>query len=394
MEIRSNKSPGKKIKVLHIITHLEVGGAQDNTIYTCEKLDRKLFDVALASNGQGEWKDRVHRIKNLEILEIPHLVREINIIQDILAFMDLIRIIRRGHFDIIHTHSTKPGVLGRLAAKITGVPLVVHTVHGFPFYDQMPEIQRRFYIGVEKLMGLFCQQTITVSKLNLAKIVRLGIAQQKSVMNIYSGINFNKFDKTQYSTIKQELGISNQTCLIGTVGRLSDQKDPFNFLRAIPAVIKSHRNVHFIFVGEGRLRSDMESYITRNGLQSRITLLGNREDIPNIMKGMDIFVLSSKYEGLGRSLTEAMYCKVPVVATAVEGVPELVKNRKTGRLVEPGNSHELANGIISLLVHSNHSATMANRAYRIVSGKFNINTMVKQIGELYLTKLKRKKVNS
>ncbi len=376
---------GNRIKILHIITNFPVGGAQDNTLLTCQYLDKEQFEVTIAGNLIGDWVDRVISLQNVKVIHLKHLVRHINFLKDFLSFLDIIRVIKKGKFQIVHTHSTKPGVLARIAAYYCKVPLIIHTLHGFSFHDFMSIWKRLFLINIEKMLSVITDKIITVSKLNLAKVVSLRIAPRYKCINIYSGISFKKFDSKTIviGKLRRELGLDDQIKLIGMVGRLSYQKSPETLINAIPIIVDEFPNTYFVLIGDGELRSYAEKLIEKLNIEEQVTILGFRNDVPSLLMDLDIYVLSSIYEGLGRSLTEAMYCKVPVVATEVEGVPELVKNNETGILVPPLNSVELAYGILFALKNQEKVSAMANSAYQRVLKIFSINKMINDISNLY-----------
>ncbi|NIR50719.1 glycosyltransferase family 4 protein, partial [candidate division KSB1 bacterium] len=180
----------KRIKILHIITNLPVGGAQDNTLLTVEKLDRQKYEVSLLCSSKGEWRERAKQIKDLNLIFVDELTRKIQIFYDIIALWKLFRIMKREKYTLVHTHSSKPGVLGRIAAKLTGVPVIIHTIHGFPFHDFMNPVVKKSLIVMERILSRFSDRLITVSKLNLEKAVTLRLAERSKFLNIYSGIDF------------------------------------------------------------------------------------------------------------------------------------------------------------------------------------------------------------
>jgi len=243
--------------------------------------------------------------------------------------------------------------------------------------------QRRFYIAVEKAMNVITTHLITVSTLNLKKIVRLRMAKQKSLTNIYSGIDIKKFSNSPKKDLRDELYLSNSVKLIGFIGRFSEQKSPLTLLRAVGKVVNRCHDCHFLFVGDGPKKSEMESFVQHNKLDEKVSFLGFRLDIPEILHSLDLFVLSSIYEGLGRSITEALCCKVPVVATAVEGVPELIRHKKTGLLVRPNDPVQLSNAIIYALENPERMKQMANVGSLFVRENFDVSNMVKKIDAVY-----------
>lgn len=373
----------KKIKLLHIITHLPTGGAQDNTLFTLELLDPNKYEISLCCNMVGNLVGRANAIKNIDIFDVPHLVREISIFKDIRAFLAIYKVLKTGKFDIIHTHSSKAGLIARIAAKLYGKSIIVHTVHGFPFNDYMNIIKKYFYIKIEKFLSYISDAIITVSNLNKMKLIKLDIAKRSKITNIYSGIDLNLFKKRNDSSLRNELNIGNDVFLIGSVGRLSNQKDPLTLVTAFCLVSSKVSNVKLIIVGDGPLKNIVKKKINELGLEDDILLIGNRPDPWNVYPSLDLFVMSSIYEGLGRAITEALCSEIPVVCTSVEGVPELVRNDITGFLVEPKDCKSLADGIIKSIRSIKQSKIMAKEGSKFVKENFDVNKMVQGIEDLY-----------
>ena len=374
----------QKIKILHIITNLPVGGAQDNTLITIENLDKSKYDVTLMSASDGDWLERALNLKDVKLIFVNELVRKIHIVYDFIALIKIFFYIKKGNYDIVHTHSSKPGFSGRIAAKLAGVPIIIHTIHGFPFNDFMNPFARKFFIYLERLLSKLSDALITVSNLNLQKAVDLKIAPMDKFTNIYSGICFGKFDvNVDIAHKKDELGFGKNDKIVGMVGRLSAQKSPKYFIKAIPDVLSVEPDTKFLLVGDGELRQELESIIKKLKITENVKILGYRDDVPELLSIIDVFVLTSSWEGLGRSLTEAMYLKRPVVATAVEGVPELVIHKKTGLLVPPKNSESISDAILYLLKHPEICESIGEEAGKKVRDDFSAEKMISQIQQLY-----------
>ncbi len=374
----------KKIKLLHVITHLPIGGAQDNTLFTLELLDRNKYEISLCCNMVGDLVSRANAIKDINVFNIPHLVREISIFSDLRAFISIYKILKEENFDIIHTHSSKAGLLARLAARLYGKSIIVHTVHGFPFNDYMNVFKKYFYIKIEQFLSYISDALITVSNLNKMKLIQLRIAKASKIKNIYSGIDLNLFKKRTDTSLRSELNISDDVFLIGSVGRLSHQKDPLTLLNAFSLVLNEIQNVKLIIAGDGKLKNVVKKKINELALENYIFLIGNRPDPWNIYPSLDLFVMSSIYEGLGRAITEALCGEIPVVCTSVEGVPELVRNKKTGFLVQPRDCKSLAEGIVNSILDIEQSKIMAKEGSKFVKENFDVNKMVLDIDDLYM----------
>jgi glycosyltransferase involved in cell wall biosynthesis len=385
----------KRIRVLHIITNLPVGGAQDNTLLTVEKLDHMKYDVSLLCASEGRWLPRAQQIEDLNLTLVDELTRKIHPLLDLIAFWKIYCFMKNNNIHIVHTHSSKPGFLGRIAAQMAGVPIIIHTIHGFPFHDFMNPLLKNLLIRMERLLSKLSDRLVTVSTLNLEKATKLRLAERSKLVNIYSGIEFKKFDtKVDREAKKRALGVSNGERVVGLVGRLSAQKAPLDFVKAIPKVLKAREDVQFVMVGDGELRDEVLELSRKLGVDSKISLLGFREDVAEILPILDVYVLTSLWEGLGRSLTEAMYMARPVVATNVEGVPELVKNGETGILVEPKDVNSIADGIVSLLSDEREAQKLGQAAKNCITDSFSADVMVRQLEKVYCEALRNKGIKT
>ncbi len=374
-----------KIKILHVITHLPIGGAQDNTLYTVELLDKEKYDISLCCNLDGDLVERAKKIEAIKIFDIPFLCREVSPYRDIRAFLSLYKLFKEEEFTIIHTHSSKAGLLARLAAVLNKTPIVIHTIHGFAFNDFMNMFKKNFFIYVEKLLAKWTDVLITVSNLNKKKIIDLNIAHENKIKNIYSGIDLRLFTNKRNDDFRKELNVENDHLLLGSVGRLSDQKDPIRMIEAFCIISKPFPNAHLVLVGDGELKGKILEKIDKLNLNGKVHLTGNKNNPWSVYHSMDLFIMSSIYEGLGRSITEALSCGVPVVCTDVEGVPEIVRDNETGILVPPKDSNKLANGIIRTLNDMETAKKMAEEGRRFVNDNFDVNKMVNDIDGLYNT---------
>tara|TARA_B110000014_G_scaffold69300_1_gene47315 strand:+ start:102 stop:1244 length:1143 start_codon:yes stop_codon:yes gene_type:complete len=374
-----------KIKILHVITHLPIGGAQDNTLYTVELLDKEKYDISLCCNLEGALVERAKKIEAIKLFDIPFLCREVSPYRDIRAFLSLYKLFKEEDFTIIHTHSSKAGLLARLAAVLNKTPIVIHTIHGFAFNDFMNGLKKNFFIYLEKLLAKWTDVLITVSNLNKKKIIDLNIAHENKIKNIYSGIDLSLFTNKRNDDFRKELNLENDHLLLGSVGRLSDQKDPITMIEAFGIISKPFPNAHLALVGDGELKGKILEKIDQLKLNGRIHLTGNKNNPWSVYHSMDLFIMSSIYEGLGRSITEALSCGVPVVCTDVEGVPEIVRDNITGILVPPKDANKLADGIIRTLNDMETAKKMAEEGRRFVKDNFDVNKMVNDIDSLYNT---------
>jgi glycosyltransferase involved in cell wall biosynthesis len=380
------------IRVLHLITHLGVGGAQDNTLITVKQHSRQRYQVHLAS-GQDytDWEER-GRASADAFFSFPDLCRAVQPQADVRALNKLTDLIRSHQYHVVHTHSAKAGTLGRIAARRARVPVVVHTFHSFgwqvartahtrPWQRYASSAKKAFYVLIERYAASLSDALITVSELNRQEAIDLNVAPPEKLTTIYSGIDLSRF-KVDIDRVEKchSLGLAPNGPVIGTIGRLSTQKAPLDFVAAAKIVLQQRPDAQFIMVGDGPLAAEVHQAI---GDEPRIHMLGQRDDVPEILSILDLFVLSSLWEGLGRALTEAMIVGVPVAATAVDGVPELVIHQQTGLLSPPGDPGRLAENTMWLLDHPEEGQRMKDHARDRVVPTFGAERMVGQIEALY-----------
>lgn len=376
-----------RIRVLHPITRLIIGGAQENTMLTAQLLDKTQWDVAIISGPQtgveGSLIEAVQE-QGIPLTLEPTLVRELNPVKDLLAVFRLMRFMTQGGYTIVHTHSSKAGIVGRWAAKLAGVPVIVHTVHGWAHHDRQHPLLRAYYILMEKLTLPITDKLIVVSALNIEKGLQDGIGKASDYVVIRSGIELDRFGHPQVprAATRQALGIPLDAPVVGTVTRLSPQKAPLDFVRAAGIVAQARPETYFVMVGDGPLHADVEALAAEVGIRDHLVLTGLRRDVPELMAAFDLFALSSLWEGLPRVLPQAMATGLPLVATATDGSAEAVIDGVNGLLVPPGEPAQLAQALIRLL-NDPALAQQMGAAGRAQVDEFSDKRMVAQIEALY-----------
>ncbi len=387
----SSSTPPRRpsIKVLHLITRLIVGGAQENTVYTAQLLNPHLFDVDVIcgpqTGSEGSLIDEaIHKGIKLSIL--PELVRELNPIKDIIAFIKLFFILRTKGYPIIHTHSSKAGILGRFAAKLAGTPIIIHTIHGWSFHDYMPFWRRQLFITLEKIAASFTHRMIVVTQKDIEKGLRKGIGKPHQYILIRSAIPLDEFlhKSTDKTELRLEFGIPPKVPVVGTVGRLSPQKNPLEWLEIAAKIAASKPNCYFLLVGDGPLRGEVENHIKKLNLQNRVILTGLRRDVSRLLSLMDVFLLTSLWEGLPRVLPQAMCVEVPIVAYASDGVAEIIKHDQTGLICAPGEINVAASYCLQILDSPDLRNKLIAQAKKLATEQFDLRSMIRQLEELYL----------
>jgi glycosyltransferase involved in cell wall biosynthesis len=381
-----------RIKVCHIITLLELGGAQQNTLYTVAHLDKNKFEALLITGRGGILDNEAKAIRGVKSYFSSNLVRQLCPARDYLGFVKLWWILLREKPDIVHTHSSKAGILGRWAAKLAGVPVIIHTYHGFGFNDRQPWPVRTLYILAERLTALVTDKFIAVSKDNIDKAEEYGIGIPENYILIRSGIELSKYtSRGGGDAVKRELGIGPGGKVVTTIGPFKPQKNLRDFVAAAEEISKSSPRATFLVIGDGELRPELELQIQAAGLAGRVKLLGWRRDIPELLAATDVFVMTSLWEGLPRAILEAMSSGLPVVANAVDGVKEIVINGETGYLTEPFDAAKTAQYTLKLLNDAALGRKLGETGRKLITLEYDIDNMVRQQEALYLGFLDKKR---
>ena len=387
-----------KIKVLHIITRLDTGGSAENTLLTCIGLNKNNYEITLASGAAFSPKNELKKEaenNGVKFVIIPELVYWIAPLKEIISFCKIFMLIKKERFDIVHTHTSKAGILGRLAAKLAGVPIIIHAPHGHIFYGYYNSFLTGIFIIVEKIAAEFTDKIITLTEKGVEEHVKFGIAPENKFIAIHSGIRADKFfsEPVDINNKRNQLGIPQNSLLIGTAGRLVPIKGHKYLMQAMSQINKK-LNVILLVIGDGYLRENLEQQAKQSGISNRIKFLGFRNDIAEILSILDIFILPSINEGMGRTLVEAMFLSKPIIATNVGGIPDLVKNDKSGILVPPKDPTAIANAIQQLLENKTLAKEMGKTGREIVKNEFTEKTMVEKIDKLYNDLLKEKQKNT
>ena len=382
---------GWKVRVLHIITRLIIGGAQENTLWTVKglmRLDR--YDVKLISGPplglegslvEEAKKDGVH------LIIFPQLRRAISPFLDVMSLLKLYRFIKKERIQIVHTHSSKAGILGRLAAKLARVPVIIHTIHGLPFHPYQNRALNWLYRKLERLAGSWTTKIITVSDAMLEGASSAGVAPKEKFITIYSGIETGKFVdlKCDVRAIKARFGIPVNAPVVGKIARLFPLKGHEYLMQAAPLIVKEFPDVRFLLIGDGILKEGLRNEAKRLGILDNFVFAGLilPDDIPPLIYAMDVLVHTSLREGLARAIPQALLCAKPVVTFDIDGAREVVKDGRTGYIVLPKDTKALAEKVISLLKDRTKSSQFGEEGKRIAAPLFGVDTMVERIDALY-----------
>lgn len=384
------------IRVAHVITRLCKGGAQENTFHTVRLANRNRYEVSLisgpTSGAEGSIEDTI-AAAGISIDREPALIRPVSPVQDARALAGLVRKFRRGRFHIVHTHTSKAGMLGRMAARMAGVPIIVHTPHGNIFDGYFSPLVTRAFIAAERWAARRTDRIIELTPGGIEEHLARGIGRREQFINIFSGIDLTPYQRARDSRTQTRaaLGLQDDQFVIGAVGRLEPIKGFTYFMDAAEAIAPRAPRACFVHAGDGSEASRLRS--RASALNGRVKFLGLRDDVPALMAAFDVLVVPSLNEGMGRVILEAGAAGTPVVATRVGGIPEVVREGETGLLVPPKDGASIASAVLQLADNRAKAAEMGASARRWVAPDFSLERMVMRIEALYEELVREKQVD-
>jgi len=344
----------RPVHVLHIITQMVRGtGASHVAEYMVSGLSPDRFRASIAHGVAGSHLSDYHLspAEHVEVFTIPDLARPIAPHRDLRALGQLRRLIRETRPDIVHTHSSKAGVLGRLAAAREGVPLIVHHVHGWSFHPRHSSVKKRGFVAFERYLAKRSDGLLFVGRPDIEKGRAHHIGRESMYYTVRAGVDLARFvPRTPQSVAegREILDIPDDAFLIGTVGRLSPQKAPHDFIAVARRIADELPNARFAWIGHGIMRDEVRDAIDAAGLTDRFALPGARDDVERIYPAFDMFLITSLWEGLPRTIVESLATGVPVVASAVDGSCEIVRDGENGLLFPPGQTDAGAEAVLRM----------------------------------------------
>jgi glycosyltransferase involved in cell wall biosynthesis len=361
-------------KVLELVTLSDWGGAQGYVAALARHL-RARYDVTVGCAPGGPLINRLHA-DGVSVVEIPTLTRTLNVIDDVRTFLWLVKFMRRERFAIVHCHSTKAGLIGRLAARIAGVPGIMFTAHGWPFTSGWSTAVRVASTIAERVIARLTTVIVCVADHVRAEALRLRIGRPDQLEVVHNGVDPGPWIGAAPSAPR----VRGDGTRVVMVGRLQAPKDPLTLLRAWPSVPEPHT---LALVGDGPLRHSVEALIDELGLTGRVKLMGARSDVPEILSTAGVFVLATRWEGLPMAVIEAMMGGLPVVASDVGGVSEAVQHGATGLLVPAGDAVSLAQALRALVDDPERCREYGEAGRRRALAQFTEARMVADIDRIY-----------
>lgn len=382
------------IKVLHIHTLPVISGSGINTFLSMKGMDPDIFQVELACAPGGRLIDLV-RENHMKVRLFKNMVQPIHPAKDLLTLIELTSFLRKNRYHLVHTHNSKAGFIGRLAATLAGIPVIIHTVHGFAFHDQEPIWKQFLFRNLERAASRWCDRMIFISQPLIDWALEERVTGNDKIVKIYSGIDLDRFqpvDDSKKNIIRERWGLTEKDKVIGIVSKLWDGKGHEILIRTLKRLKVERENIKLVIVGEGYLRERLERLIKSLDLEGSVVFTGFQSDVSDIITTFDVAVLPSFFEGMGRVLLEAMAMGKPVVASNVGGIPDLVDNGTNGFLTRAGDVNELFNALTELLDNKELAITMGEKGREKVSDQFSSKAMVESIRSLYIECLREKAI--
>jgi glycosyltransferase involved in cell wall biosynthesis len=388
--------PARAQKVIHVITRLDYGGSAQNTILTALGHDRAQFEPLVvaghpgcwdAQGGQAATEENCRRLEKAAVrwMLLPSLTREVHPLKDMQALWQLFRLFRQEQPALVHTHTSKAGVLGRVAAWFARVPVIVHTPHGHVFYGHFGPFRSWLFLQIERVLSAITDRLVALTEAERQDHLDRNVGKADRFPVVPSGIDRERFGRARVQGKQQPdwFGCPPEALVVGSVGWLTDIKGHEYLIEAVAKLKQDFPALHLVVIGSGDRHDALLQQAELVGLRDAVHLLGHRDDIDACLAGMDVFVLPSLNEGMGRALIEAMAAGLPVIASRVGGVPSVISHQRTGLLVPPGNAAALTEALRRLLDRPEWAMQLGVAASRSVDSRYGAASMVRAIESIF-----------
>ncbi len=380
----------KNIRILHIVGDSKFGGASVLIIKLAQKAKEIGWEADVLTTDSTFQKELYKH--GISFINLNVIWRNIRPLKDIYGLFKLYWFLKKNSYTIAHTHTSKGGFIGRLAARLAGVPVIIHTVHGFAFHEESSSLKVFIYSKLERLAAHWCDTIITVSNFHREWALKLRIGTQKKIKTIVNGISEERIKPIHtIKGIKEKLGIASNEFIILSIGRLAKQKGFEYLIDAMPK-LSDQIGIGYkvLIIGEGPLRNILEEKVKLLKVQGEVKFLGFRKDISDLLAISDIVVLPSLREGLSISLLEAMAAGKPIVTTTIGSNMEVITHRETGILVPPKSSDKIVENILFLMKNKNLQKQLGNKAYQTFCECYTEERMLKEYIDEYIFICKEK----
>lgn len=380
------------MKICHVITRLIIGGAQENTVLSCRGLVQKGHDVTLLAGPEtgpegSLWP--MARESGARAIEVASMRRAVGAIADSRANRELTAHFRDLQPDVVHTHSSKAGILGRKAAAKAGVPIIVHTIHGMSFNRTQSWLMRTAYRLLEQHAACRTHKIVTVADAMIEQSLAAGIGSREQMVTIRSGLEVDRFapNKASRKAVRAAWGVADDEIVVGTIARLFENKGYDEIIEAMPSALKAFPRLRFVWVGDGAHRGRYERELKRLGLCDRVVMVGlvPPGEVARLLTGFDMLVHASRWEGLPRAVVQALLTEVPAISFDNDGAPEVVLPERTGILVPLGDVRLLSDAMVRLAGDPTIRRQLGKNGRRRCLQEFDWRLMVERLDSLYAT---------
>ena len=388
------------MKIAHIITRMIIGGAQENTLLSCMGQVANGHDVTLitgpTTGPEGTLLDK-QDISGLKVIEIPSLVRAISPAKEWEAYCELKKVFKKERFDIVHTHASKAGIIGRAAAWKENVPGVVHTVHGPPFHRYEKAWKNWVYISAEKFALKRCHKMLCVADAMTQQYLEAGIGTPDVYRTVHSGMNLEQYLEEADSVgirkaVRSELDLPEDAVVVVKVARLFELKGHDYLIEAARKLKEHGKDVYFVLVGDGLLRNDIELELKKLGLfdKFRFTGLVPPTEVARYIHASDILCHLSLREGLPRAVVQGLAAAKPAISFNLDGAPEVVIPNETGVLCEAMDNEAVYQALLKLCASEDLRKSLGQKGRDLVAKLFSTQRMVDQLEDVYSSLLKKR----
>ena len=364
------------------------GGTRRHLLDLVGRLDPRRFSVDVICSAQRDSGFLADidsmQARGIRVTVVP-MSRPIQPVADLVAVARLYRILRKARPAVVHTHSAKAGFLGRVAARMAHVPLIVHTLHTFPFEMEVGRVRQELYLNLERFAARLADRVVCVTPAQKRVALDRALASPEKLLVVPNGVDADLFGccATDMTDLRWELGAGPESQLVGCIARFAAQKGQRYLVLAAARVLREFPSARFVFVGDGAMRADVERLAQATGVRGSIRFCGSRADVGGLYHALDVVVLPSLWEGLPYTLLEAMSAGRPVLATAVGGMPDAIEDGRTGLLVPPGDADALAARLLQLLRDRTLCARLGVGAQGVVRQRYGIQRMIETIESVY-----------
>ncbi len=387
------------MKVCHVITRMIIGGAQENTLLSAKGLaeagEQSVLLTGPTDGPEGKLLETFGIPAGVTVELCPSLVRNISPVKDLKAYFFLRNYFRENKFDVVHTHSSKAGIIGRLAAHAADVPVIVHTIHGPAFHSHEKWWKNKIFIFLESLCAKVSHKIFAVAQAMIDQSLAAGIGKPEQYQVVYSGMELEKFLNAKRETdLRKQLNIPESAKVVGTVARLFPLKGYEELMKIIPGLLEREKDLYFLFVGNGTMMPEIRQWAEQGGFGERIVFAGliPPDEVCRYIAQMDLLVHFSLREGLPRAAVQALAEAKPVVAYPLDGTPEVVLDGITGQLCPVGDTDAMTDAIANFLADEEKRKSCGKAGQDLVKGKFHWQTMSNTLLAAYKDLLEQKNV--